>query len=1263
MPADDRSFEVFDPSAPLPTGRLLIEASAGTGKTYTISTLAVRFVAEVEGVGAAGLCVVSFTEAATAELRSRIRQRMVDVADALESDAQPTDDLAVAYRALPADQQALIAARLRRATEEFDRAIITTIHGFCSRVLAALGAPVGAVGPGGEEVAEVVNDLLLTSARPLAGRPSGDGAAGQVASGGSPEVPVAAAGSTASGKASTSGQASGKASGRASGKVSTLDPVRFRKAVETLVQLPLATMDGADGTSTAATAQPVNDDELRHRIAEVAIEARRLVGERRRAGAVRSFDSLLTDVRDLLDPAAGATDASRSAVRNALASVRVVMVDEFQDTDGLQWAIFDNAFPAGTCPMVLVGDPKQSIYRFRSAELSAYLAARSSADMSVATLGTNYRSDPGVLDGLQRLYAPSASGETYALGSDVNGTAAVHFRPVTAHHRGRRLVGMDVSQSVELRILDPSAGAQEELSDGNADGDQDASPGKPLPTGLRRAWVADDVARQVSRLLRAADPDDPTGRMRSAVRIVDGEAGGERDLRPSDIAVLVGSNADALTIAHRLGRSGIAAATATTNSVLDGAAAWQWRLLLAALVRPAAPGPARAAALGWFLGVPAAALADPEADLAFVHEQLARWASVLRRGGPIALLAEARRAGLADRLLARLGGERRITDLEHIAELLQASVGARPPGALDVLEALEELSGGADTDAAVEQMARRIDRDDDAVQVFTIHRAKGLEFPIVLCPYLWPTQTMRGVPHAAVPGSPVDEESIAGEPVDGAPADDGGADCGTVAVERRVWTPWTYRASNTAKGALGDFLLPADVTRGGEKATSRFKLEHLEEADRLTYVALTRAAAHLVVWWSSPASASGSGGRDQALTRLLSHATGLSTSDLVAEPAKARAVADGAIRADLVDIGEPEQRRVVTSGVEDLDRAVYTRSAHQPWRRWSYSRLSEELVGGVSLGDDAPGGPGVPVADADDDHIGGADERPVAGVALPEDATDGAGADPVVAEGAPAGAGATGDTSAVGEQPANPFAGLGGTRFGTMVHAVLEAVDFTSGDLVGDLNVLLADAMAHWKTADRAPTVAAGLAAALEVPLEGPLRAVDTRLVALPPDHRLNELRFDLALGPTTVRDIAEVLADDPVVADPFGGWLDRLRGGPVVEGMLTGSIDLVASFDGEQYWVADHKTNLLSGGYGPEQLVAGMAHHDYPLQATLYLVALHRFLTQRLADYDPDRHLAGAAYLFVRGMAADGSGIYWFTPAASTVRTVSELLAQGAAR
>jgi len=1224
-PADDRDFPVFDPNRPLPSGRLLIEASAGTGKTYTISTLAVRFVAEVDGVGAAGLCVVSFTEAATAELRSRIRQRMVDVADALESGGDTSDALARSYRSLTSDDQETIVRRLRRATEEFDRATITTIHGFCSRILGALGVPVGAVGPGGTEVAEVVNDLLLTSARPLAGAIADE-----------PDVP-------GPGTVDPARQRPTAVPPWPAG-LPVLDAARFAEVVQTLVQLPLATMDGADGSGVGPSRPPTDEADLRHRTAEVALEARRLVTGRRRSRSTRSFDSLLTDVRNLVDPAAGATDATRAAVQAALAGVRVVMVDEFQDTDGLQWAIFDNAFPLGSCPMVLVGDPKQSIYRFRSAELSAYLAARSGEGVEVATLDTNYRSDPGVLAGIERLYVAPTSEASYVLGRDVAARPAVHYRPVEAHHSGRRLEGMDLPQSVELRVLDPASvdDGSRARTGGDAAGPTDSAAGRPLPTGVRKSIVAEDVARQVSRLLRAADVDDDDGRRRTAVRIVDagGEVGG-RDLRPSDIAVLVSTNDQALTVAHRLGRVGVAAATATTNSVLDGAAAWQWRLLLAALARPASPGPARAAALGWFLGLPAGSLADPDADLTAVHERLARWASVLRVGGPIALLAEARRAGLTDRLLRRPGGERRVTDVEHIAELLQAVVGSRPTGALEVAEALDELAAGADTEAAVDAMARRIDRDDDAVQVLTVHRAKGLEFPVVLCPFLWPSRSMRGVPHAAVPLTDADGE-VSG-------------------VQRRIWTPWTYGIDKGRVGALGEFRLGKEVAPGGQEAKSRFRLEHLEEADRLTYVALTRAAAHLVVWWASPADARGYGGKDQALARLLSHATGLPTADLVADPGAVRVLHGDAIAVDLVVPDAPSPTRAVRRGVGDLERASYTRRPDRSWRRWSYSRLSEHLVGEA-----VPGVAGfdrhAPV-DPDDGRLGGVDERFGAGTGPGRStdavvAADVGGAFPTEVAGQGGGSGQ--DVPPAVPPVPDPFGGLGGTRFGTMVHGVLEGVDFTSAHLTADLEASLSDAMARWRTASLAPVVASALASALHVPIGGPLRAPDTRLVALPTDRRLNELQFDLALGRTSVGDLAGVLAGDPAVTVPFGPWVDRLAGGPEVEGMLTGSIDLVGSFDGEQYWVADHKTNLVSGGYGPGSLADAMAHHDYPLQATLYLVALHRFLAQRLAAYDPERHLAGATYLFVRGMAADGSGVYWFTPAPATVVAVSELLAGG---
>ena len=123
--------------------------------------------------------------------------------------------------------------------------------------------------------------------------------------------------------------------------------------------------------------------------------------------------------------------------------------------------------------------------------------------------------------------------------------------------------------------------------------------------------------------------------------------------------------------------------------------------------------------------------------------------------------------------------------------------------------------------------------------------------------------------------------------------------------------------------------------------------------------------------------------------------------------------------------------------------------------------------------------------------------------------------------------------------------------------------------------------------------------------------------------------------------------------------------------GLLTGSVDLVARTTDGRYWLADYKTNLISDGdYGRRSLTEAMAHHGYPLQATLYLVALHRFLRWRMgAAYDPDRHLDGAAYLFLRGMdpaappsAQGGPGIVWWRPPTAAIEELDRLLARGVA-
>lgn len=265
----------------------------------------------------------------------------------------------------------------------------------------------------------------------------------------------------------------------------------------------------------------------------------------------------------------------------------------------------------------------------------------------------------------------------------------------------------------------------------------------------------------------------------------------------------------------------------------------------------------------------------------------------------------------------------------------------------------------------------------------------------------------------------------------------------------------------------------------------------------------------------------------------------------------------------------------------------------------------------------------------------------------------------------------------------------GGAEVGDLVHRVLEATDFASGDLDAELAVRLAEQRRRLEVDIGDTDVAiAGLAAAIETPL-GPLLS-ETRLRDVPTADRLGELVFELPLvggdrptGTLALTDIASLLNEHLPSGDPLVGYADYLRD-PFVQrnlrGYLTGVVDLVLRIrpgDGAvRFALVDYKSNWLGADaeelsawhYRPAALAQAMARAHYPLQALLYLVALHRYLRARVHDYDAERHLAGVLYLFLRGMTGpttprvDGQpcGVFAWCPPASLVEGLSDLLDRG---
>ncbi len=1146
----------FDPCGLLPAGSVVLEASAGTGKTHTIASLVLRYLAEGV-VRLPQMLLVTFGRSATSELRDRVRSRLVAAERALRDpdQARTSDDEVIAH--LAADDAPARHRRLVDALADLDAATITTTHGFCEQMLLALGMHADR-DPDATFLAdaatlrdEVVDDLYL---RKYATDPH-------------PRLDVA--------------QARTIARAAVGDHVAQIVPV-----------------DPPPGWARDATG--------------LARAVRSEMAARKRAAGLVDYDDLLTGLRDALDdPVTGPT--ARARVRERY---RVVVVDEFQDTDPVQWQILRTAFhdtapraddptaavegTAGISPdgthrpptqgpagqdggpraLVLVGDPKQAIYAFRGADVVTYLDAVREID-ATRTLDRAWRTDAAVLAGLWPM-----------LGGAALGDPAIRVRPVEAVHTRRRITGVP---PVLLRRVTRAA----------------------FPTTTREPAVADvravlyaDVVTQVQRVLGDAVVHDDDG---------------TRPVRPDEIAVLARTRDDVEQVHAALRAAGVPAVSSVLPSVFRSPAAHDWQVLLTALATPGYPGYEAAVALTPFVGWDAHRLGTATgADRDGLAARLRHWARVLTDSGVAALVEAVEQTGLAMRLVALSDGPRRLADVRHVGEALHtaASTGGLGSGRLGAPALLEWLAqrrseAAADYD---ETRSRRLETDADAVQVMTVHAAKGLEFPVVLVPF----QANRHF----------------------------GQDDPTLSLHR-------------------DGVRVLDV--GGTDGPGRAEAQQRADAEaagedlRLTYVALTRAASAVLVWWS-PATTS----PQAPLTRLLFGERGpdgglptavpTPSDRQVGERLAALAVPEALVVETVEAQPRPGRWVVPAPEPQPLTAATFDRAIDPDWRRTSYSALTADAHEGRAV-------PDIPqIADEPDD---------------PQLA------EPVAAAAPDAG------TEAL-HLVASPLADLpAGTAFGTFVHAVLELVDTDAADLDGEITarVTQVGTAGLGMLADLEPDqVAAALAPLYSTPL-GPL-ADGLALAQVSPADRLAELDFELPLAGgdagtdrtdrATLRDVAGLLRTHLASDDPFASYADRLTDGSVaadrpLAGYLTGSIDALLRLpapgtDEARFVVVDYKTNRLGPfdepltcwHYRPAAMLDAMLDAHYPLQLLLYSVAAHRYLRWRLPGYDPDTHLGGGLYLFVRGMAGPATpvvggtpcGVLGWRPPSRLVTDLSDLLA-----
>ena len=538
------------------------------------------------------------------------------------------------------------------------------------------------------------------------------------------------------------------------------------------------------------------------------------------------------------------------------------------------------------------------------------------------------------------------------------------------------------------------------------------------------------------------------------------------------------------------------------------------------------------------------------------------------------------------------------------------------------------------------------------MQVLTIHRSKGLEFPVVYLPYLWE------------PGY----------------------------VPQRCAA--VYHDARNGNVRTIDVSLTGDERDPWHDHRSAYLVEQRGEDLRLAYVALTRAKHQAVLWW-----AAGKDSENSALFRLL-FARGADGSvrafdnrvpddAKVAEAVEALgAAAPGCVSVERVTAPEGRRWTPPAPDAVDLRAGRFDRELDRAWRRTSYTGI-------VAAAHDARVG-------SEPETEGTVDEPEVAGPALAGATPEGNALTPTASPPAAATAAAAAADSGAADVESRLRAVpslwrdlAGGADVGTFVHRILERVDFTAPDLEAALaaEVALAGNRRPPVLADDAAVVAA-VAAAVETPL-GPL-AGGRALRHFGPGDRLNELHFELPLAggddPTadvSVTMVAGLLRRHVPAGDPLTGYADRLADPALADtlrGYLSGSLDLVLRIPGgaagpgpgASFAVVDHKTNWLGTGeeplsawhYRPAAMAEAMQRAHYPLQALLYTVALHRYLRWRLRGYDPDRNLAGVLYLFLRGMTGaegpvvDGQpcGVFGWRPPTPLVLALSDLLDRGRA-
>ena len=1172
----------FDPGeTQLFKGVNLIEASAGTGKTYAIAMLVLRFVVE-QGMAIDKVLVVTFTKAATEELKDRVRGRLAEAKRALDGHTAGIDGNVLDWLANLDIEPELVRQRLVAALLDIDRAGIFTIHGFCQLVLREHALESGQLFD-----AELTDDLTVIKQacaddfwrRQIYKRSAWE-AAVLTADYKTPDKLLASVdfiadhvsvypalecldaalkelqGLTDLARSELEQCAKSVVDSFIDQKFKASYSDTFERECASLMawlqghttQIPgseafaLLTENGLknalNGTKFKANKTETSDqrktaylnelainteafDALARAFKRIALFFRRTLLETLRVELDKRLQQLnVMSFDNLITRLAEALEGEKGVLLIAELQQRfeAALIDEFQDTDNSQWFIFSSVFAASGQYLYLIGDPKQAIYKFRGADIYSYLDAQKKAEHQF-TLGKNWRSHPQLVEAVNALFQRERAFFLEDLAfSEVS--SAKSAADGELHVKGQAIAPMKLWQL----------------------------PQSDSKTGY---WTAGKASEAISYAVinEIVDLLTPEYSLQPA----------NRALQPKDIAILVRTNAQARDYQAALRVAGVPSVLNNTESVFASQEAFDFHVLLQAVANPGDSGLLRQAlTLNWF-GLDGQALyqlINNETALDVWMSRFSSYYQIWQKDGLMAmmqhLLAQEKiRPNLSKNVLA----ERQLTNLHHLIELVQQAAVDEHLGINKTLDWLRTCISKA---SSAEDQQLRLESDDDTVKIVTMHRSKGLEYSVVFCPCLWQRSDRLK-----------SEQQLIKCHVDGRMIVDLGSE---------------------------DFELHRALALK----------EELAEDLRMFYVAVTRAKYRCYIVWADVRSEQTA--NDSAMAWLLNFAG----ADFCRQQAILRAFKDQAEHSfdyRLLEVPDSEAGAWEREGIykksvaqTEFQAKKRRRSLYTSWQMSSYTALS------ALSQHEAPELP--------EDKAREEQDMP---------------AEPEIRE------------SSAMELPR-------GAHTGNVVHELLENNAFIDLAKREDISAQRDKACQRYGLKLEQPEMIDMLLQAL---VATPLSEADSDfcLMNLEENRCLKEMPFYLSMQTMDAGQINQILQDTAAFQS-----LDN----KLMCGYLTGFIDLICEYKG-LYYVMDYKTNSLPD-YQNEALTLAMREHNYGLQYWIYTVVLHRYLQNRLPDYDYERHFGGVCYLFVRGMRPElaMSGVYQDRPDFDRVEALAALFGEG---